>query len=151
MVEPVPAATPLSLSRIGSAAVATAVATTSIAEVARRMEERNVGCIVVVRGAEPVGVVTDRDLVLRVLRRCVDPRSVPVERVMTHPPVVVPDDVDPVAAASLMRRSGVRRLPVVNARRELVGIVTMDDLLAWFGRGHAAIGEFLLDVPRETL
>jgi CBS domain-containing protein len=143
--------TVLSLSSLGTRSVPTVVPTTTVAEVARRMEERNVGCLVVVRGAEPVGVVTDRDLVLRVLRRGDDPRAVPVERVMSRPAVVAEDDLDPVGAAALLRRHGVRRLPIVDGKRALVGLVTMDDLLSWFGRGQEQLGAVVRGLPRETL
>ncbi len=102
---------------------------------AQLMRERHVGYLVVVEPADggealrPVGVLTDRDIVVEVVARDVDPRSLIVGDVMTPDPVVVREDVSVSAALADMRRIGVRRLPVVGGRGQLIGVLSIDDVL----------------------
>jgi CBS domain-containing protein len=140
----------MTLSAVGSRHPVSCPRSATVADVARRMEESNVGCVVVVEGRLPVGIVTDRDLVLRVLRVARDPRGVPVERVMTLPVHTVPDDLSPIEAAARMRETGVRRLPIVDPDGALLGIVTLDDLLHHVGRTSAELCEVVeaFPVPR---
>ena len=101
---------------------------------AELMREEHIGFLVVVpeqpRGPQPpLGVITDRDIVVAVVAKRADPASLKVGDVMTLQPVVVGES-DPIdRALQTMRRSGVRRLPVVNARGEVVGVLSLDDLL----------------------
>ena len=64
----------MSLRKIGCLKAVSASPRDTVADVVRTMETKNVGCVVLVEGSKPVGIVTDRDLVLRVLRRGADPR-----------------------------------------------------------------------------
>jgi CBS domain-containing protein len=118
-----------------------AEASDSVQVAARTMRDRRVGALVVLRNRRPVGIVTDRDLVLRVLAEGYDATSVRVERFVTCDPITVSlyDGID--TAAERMRRHGVRRLPLVDDRGEAVGIVTADDLLVLLGAEIAAICE----------
>lgn len=102
---------------------------------ARLMREKHVGYLVVVEPAvaertwRPVGVITDRDLVVSVLAREADPRGLRVEDVMTRKPVVV-SRCDSVAhALQEMKRIGVRRLPITGEMGELVGVISLDDIV----------------------
>jgi CBS domain-containing protein len=103
--------------------------------VARLMREAHVGYIVVVEPAvrenafRPVGVVTDRDIVVSVVARGVDPKALQVTDVMTREPVVAFADEAAGAALKKMRRIGVRRLPVVGKQEELVGVISLDDII----------------------
>lgn len=140
------------LNALGSRHVVTATPELSVLDAARRMAEKDVGCLVVVAGERPVGVVTDRDLVLRAIARGLDPTRARVEEVMSAPCVTVPDDVDPVEAASLMRAHRVRRLPIVaRATSRLVGIVTLDDLVHRFGRASGEVAEVVLSLPADVM
>lgn len=101
----------------------------------RLMREKHVGYLIVVEPAiadgtyRPIGVLTDRDLVVSVLAREANVNSLRVEDVMTRKPVVArADDPLPVALRE-MRRIGVRRLPVVGTRGELVGVLALDDVV----------------------
>jgi len=113
--------------------VVTVTAEATIVEAARLMREHHVGNVVVVerggRSPRPVGILTDRDIVVSVV--AVTPDLVPrllVEEVMSVDPVLarVGETVEDVIGK--MRKEGVRRLPVVNAEDQLVGIVSFDDL-----------------------
>ena len=102
---------------------------------AQLMREHHVGYLVVTEpdftGAtqRPIGVLTDRDIVTVIVARDANPRSVTVGDVMTRNPVVVCAS-DPVAAAvQEMRRIGVRRMPVVGELGELIGVLSLDDVL----------------------
>lgn len=103
---------------------------------AKLMRKEHIGYLVVVEpipGSEalrPVGVLTDRDIVITVIAREIDPRSLRVEDVMTRKPVVAREDEPLKGALSEMRRIGVRRLPVVGERGELVGVISLDNVLA---------------------
>jgi CBS domain-containing protein len=102
---------------------------------AQLMRERHVGYLIVVEphisdgSMTPVGVLTDRDIVVSVVAREADGRTLRVEDVMTRQPVVA-NESDPVSTAlEAMRRIGVRRLPVVGNRGELTGILSLDDII----------------------
>jgi CBS domain-containing protein len=106
-----------------------------VTEAARLMRERHVGFLVVVEPdfagstVRPVGVLTDRDIVISVVAREVNPRTVLVRDIMTPNPVVL-NAADPLPTAlQEMRRIGVRRMPVVGKLGELLGVLSIDDVL----------------------
>ena len=78
---------------------------------------------------KPVGVLTDRDIVITVVARQADPRTVRVGDVMTQQPVVVAETDSLEMALEEMRRIGARRLPVVGASGQLVGVLALDDII----------------------
>ena len=98
-------------------------------EAAETMRSRNVGSIVIAEGGKPLGVITDRDLVVRVMARNEDARELTVGEVMSKDPgfVTWTRSIDEVVAT--MRQLGVRRIPMVDENGDLVGLVSMDDLL----------------------
>lgn len=104
----------------------------SLYEASRVMREAHVGCIVVTdesRPPRPLGIVTDRDVVVEVVAAGLDPGTVTVGEIMSSNLVVAREDEDALVSLKTMRRRGVRRLPVVDAKGSLSGIVTLDDLL----------------------
>lgn len=96
----------------------------------QRMKREGLGSLVVVKDANPVGMVTDRDLVLGTLCSRLDPGSVSVAQVASRPLISVEQEAPLRDAAQMMRQHAVRRLPVVDEKDQLVGIVTADDLLS---------------------
>lgn len=106
---------------------------TTALEAARLMRSRHVGDVVVVNDVEkervPVGVVTDRDLAIEVLGNGREAAIMPLSGLVRTPVVIAADYEDVHAALERMRSHGVRRMPVVDDRGALVGIVTLDDLL----------------------
>jgi len=104
----------------------------TLAEASKLMREGHVGSIVVVDDADPsrpVGIVTDRDIVVEVVAAGLDPATLTVGEIMGRTLVVAREDDDALASLKTLRRRAVRRLPVVDAAGALVGIVTLDDLL----------------------
>jgi CBS domain-containing protein len=106
-----------------------------LTKAAQLMREKHVGYLVVTEpdvanGLErPVGVLTDRDIVVTVVARETDPRTLRVGDIMTQQPVTVSASDSIEKALREMRRMGVRRLPALGQRGELVGIVSLDDVL----------------------
>jgi CBS domain-containing protein len=125
----------MEIGRVCNREVALAYESERIDEVARRMREQHVGSLIVVPrqgGRIPVGVLTDRDIVVEVLAAGLDYRTVTVADVMSREPATVREDDDIVDALRIMRTYGVRRLPVVTQSGTLAGIVAIDDLLEFF-------------------
>jgi CBS-domain-containing membrane protein len=89
----------------------------------------------VVDGDELVGVVTDRDLVVQGMSRRADPTSARVSLAMTRHVVFCREAAPIEEAVSLMARARVRRLPVIDRERELVGVVSLADIARIDGRG----------------
>ena len=123
----------MELSEIVTRSVVTARAEETLAAVAFRMQEHNVGTVVIVEDRRPVGIITDRDLALALGARDVSPQA-QVQKVMTRHVLAIPEDTGIYTATKFMRERGVRRLPVVDREDRLVGIVTLDDLLRFLGR-----------------
>ncbi len=102
-------------------------------EAARLMRQHHVGDVLVVedRGGVrvPVGIVTDRDLVVEIMAPELDHAVITVGDIMAPELVTVKENTGMFEAIEYMRTKGVRRLPVVNDRGGLVGILTLDDLL----------------------
>jgi CBS domain-containing protein len=99
----------------------------SVTEAARLMRDQNVGDVLVADGDRVVGVLTDRDLTVRVLADHRDPEQVSAGSVCSGDPLVVGPHDTAEHAASLMREHAVHRLPVVEDGRP-VGVVTLGDL-----------------------
>jgi CBS domain-containing protein len=100
----------------------------SLAEAAMRMKEADVGALFVVDGDELVGVVTDRDLVIRGIAPGAAPSSAPVIDTITRHVVFCHENSSLEDAAVLMAQQRIRRLAVVDDDRELVGVLSLGDL-----------------------
>lgn len=109
-------------------------------DVARRMRDFHVGCVVVTRGARPVGIITDRDLAIRVVAEGRDPRETSVADVVTYDATTLSRDAGIETAVRMMSERGVRRLPIVTDDGRIVGIVTADDLTMLLAQQLAQIG-----------
>jgi len=100
----------------------------SVQEAARRMAEGDFGAMPVEKGDKMVGMITDRDITLRVVAPAKDPASTTVEEAMTSGVNYCFDDDDVDTLAEKMQNSQYRRIPVVNRDKRLVGIVSLGDL-----------------------
>ena len=110
--------------------VDTARADETILAIADRMKQRNVGTMIVIDDDEhPVGIVTDRDLVTRVVAGRRDPVETTVGDVMTNNPTTVTEHGARDIALLLMKDGGFRRVPVVDGERRLVGVLSLDDVV----------------------
>jgi len=107
---------------------------TTIQEAAKLMRSHHAGALVVVKEVagkrHPVGLVTDRDLVIEVLAPELDASVITVGDIMLPKPVTVTETTGVFEAIQFMRDKAVRRLPVVDGQGALIGIVALDDLLS---------------------
>jgi CBS domain-containing protein len=108
----------------------------SIPEAARLMREYHVGDLVVIKEKTgkrvPVGIVTDRDIVLEVIAEGVGMDDINVGDIMSDNLVTARESASLLETIKVMRAKGIRRLPVVNDDNELVGILSVDDLIDLF-------------------
>jgi CBS domain-containing protein len=106
---------------------------TPVTDAAKLMREQHVGSLVVAnktaQGWVPVGILTDRDIVVAVVAGGVDPAKLMVDDVMSGELVTVREADSVFDVLGLMRRRGIRRVPVLAPNGTLAGIVTIDDLL----------------------
>ncbi|WP_202921313.1 CBS domain-containing protein [Anatilimnocola aggregata] len=113
-------------------------------QAAVRMRQRAVGSLVVVNDAyAAVGMITDRDLVERVLAAGKAPTTTLLADVMTTSPVVIAETEGSVRALQVMQQNCVRRLPVEDELGRICGIVTLDDILAAYGEDFQRIAALL--------
>jgi CBS domain-containing protein len=116
----------------------------SVRDAAQRMRDRGVGTLIVVDGeSRPLGILTDRDLVTRVLAAARDPAGTRVSEVMTQDPRVVYEETPIEDALRLMRQRAVRRLPVVDREARLTGLISSDDLLEFLTSEIADVGRIV--------
>ncbi len=137
----------MSLTTIGTRSVITVGPSTPVPDIARMMKEKSLGSVVVVRDGRPVGIVTDRDLVVRVLATDRATASLSAESVMSAPLTCVSDTEEPLRAATLMREAQIRRLPIVGPEGSLVGIVCLDDLMHHLSRTQHEMCEAIALFP----
>lgn len=124
---------------------------TPLQRVAQLMVLQNCGEIPVVESDSrkiPVGVVTDRDIVCRLISRGKNPGDYTAEACMSQPVVSVPEDMAVSEVIVTMEKHQIRRLPVVNPRGECVGMISQADL-AW-NAGKKAVAELVREVSRDT-
>jgi len=115
---------------------------TPAVEVARIMGERNVGSVVVVTGDNrPAGILTDRDLAIRVMAQEKNPGEVRASDILTRDVITFQDSMGIYEAIQKMTDAGIRRMPIVDDAGKLIGIVTMDDIVRMLGEEMAAIAK----------
>jgi CBS domain-containing protein len=127
----------------------------TVLEAAKLMRQHHVGDVIVVeeRGGVtvPVGIVTDRDLVVEIMATELDPDVITVGDIMEQELVTVNEGVGVFEAIQYMRSKTVRRLPVVDKDNALVGILTLDDLLELLSEELLAISKLVsYQRQRET-
>jgi CBS domain-containing protein len=122
--------------------VSTISADATLRAAAQQMEAEGVGCLVVVTGGSPTGLITDRDVALRVLDEGLDPDTAIVGLLLQDRVAITVHDTSPLrVSGGLMRRHGIRRVPVVDRENKLVGIISADDLVRVVGRELNALGD----------
>lgn len=123
--------------------VLTVSADSTTAEAARIMGDNNIGALPVVRGDHMVGILTDRDIVLRAVAPGGDPTNIAVSQVMSQPVVCGSPNMDVSKATDLMAEKQIRRLPVVNDGH-LIGLVSLGDIA--LNAPDAVSGDVLKDI-----
>ena len=124
----------MSLERVYKKDVITVSPEASLLEAARLMRSHHVGSVIVVNEDRPIGILTDRDIIIKAVAEEKDPKTLRVYEIMTHNPAMVNINYDPLDATQIMRDRGLRRLPVVDENSHLLGILTLDDVLGLLGK-----------------
>jgi CBS domain-containing protein len=108
--------------------VRSAYANTSVQELARLMRQNDVGAIPIGENDRLVGMVTDRDIVCRCVAAGLDPMTATARDVMTEGVVFCLDEQDLGHATRIMERKHIRRLPVINSDRRMIGMLSLGDV-----------------------
>jgi CBS domain-containing protein len=101
---------------------------TSLRHAAQKMKSWDVGALPICENDRLIGVVTDRDIAIRAVAEGQNPDASTVKEAMTRDLVFCFDDEDVQRAAELMEKRQIRRLPILNRSKRLVGIVSLGDL-----------------------
>src|SRR5690606_20195943 len=119
----------------------------AVAKVALKMRTSDVGFVPVCEDRRVIGVVTDRDIVVRGIAEGKDPAATPVSEIMTADPVCVSVDATLAEALELMRSHKIRRLPAVAVDGKIVGVLTLGDV-ASRGSDEMPVQEALAEIRR---
>jgi len=103
--------------------------TASVLDAAKFMTNMNVGSVIVADGESPSGLITDRDVVAKVIALGKDSSTTKIGKVMVSPVVTISEDKDIIDATKLMSTHGIRRLPITNEQGKLAGVISLDDVL----------------------
>jgi CBS domain-containing protein len=133
----------MSLHAFIHAEVETVAPGTTVADAARLMGDRNVGSLIVEAGGKPIGILTDRDIVMRVVAVGSDAGTVTVEEVMTRHPVTLAEELSLFEALEIMKDEGVRRFPVIDPEGNLSGFFSVDDVLQLLGLQLSALASIV--------
>ena len=124
----------------------------SVFVAAQRMHARKVGSLVVVDSeGHPLGLLTDRDLAVRVIAEALDPNETMVSQVMTRLPQIIREETPIEEALGIMRCGPYRRLPVVTRDGRLAGILSLDDILNLLAEEFGEIGRLLHKESPQSL
>jgi CBS domain-containing protein len=127
----------------------------TVLEAARLMRQHHVGDVVVVESRDgvriPVGIVTDRDVVVEIIAPGLDPSAITVGDIMVPELAAAKESIGMFEAIEYMRAKGVRRLPVVDEGGGLVGILTLDDLLELLTEEFLALGRLVQHERKKEL
>ncbi|HEX9830787.1 MAG TPA: CBS domain-containing protein [Thermodesulfobacteriota bacterium] len=115
----------------------------TVEQVAKLMEEKNIGSVIVINDAKPVGIVTDRDILLRVLNKGLNAEKTTINAVMTPVIVTLTEDTGLFEALEQAKGSSIRRFPVVDAKGNLKGIITLDDIIYLLGKEMAGVASII--------
>ena len=122
---------------------------TSVLRAVERMNECHIGSLVVCDGERPIGIFTERDVLVRVVARGLDPKKTPVGEVMTRDPIAIRPDVTVTEAMMVISQRRCRHLPVVDDRG-LRGLISIGDLTRWIVRNQEQTIEDLYEYLRRA-
>ena len=132
--------------RLCTRVLATAWPDQTVRVAAQRMAEFDVGALVILkeeRATRAVGILTDRDIVVRCVAEQLDPEQTKVSEIMTTPVFTVRDETPISEALAKMASAGTRRLVVVAEGERVAGVLTLDDILGDMAWESSAVGKLL--------
>jgi CBS domain-containing protein len=131
----------MSLQKFCQRPIVTIAPEQTIAEACRLLRDKNVGCLVATEQGQLRGILTDRDVALKVTGEKKDPQQTTVRDVMTARPLSIAVNKTLHDLTTLMHSRHVRRIPIVDQGNNVVGMVTLDDLLMLLGEELADLGQ----------
>ena len=117
----------------------------NVTEACTMMGTKNVGCLIVESGDKLCGILTDRDIALKVTGAHKDPQVTKISDIMTCDPIRVSVDKELNHVTSLMHAYHVRRVPVVDGFGTTLGIISLDDLITLLGHEIPEIGKAIAE------
>lgn len=100
----------------------------TVLEAVLKMNKFHIGSLVVTNNGRPIGIITERDILAKVVEPCMDPASVRVKDVMSKPVITIEPNAAVEEAARIMVRARIKKLPVVEGNK-LLGIITTTDIV----------------------
>jgi CBS domain-containing protein len=116
---------------------------TTVTFVTRLMKEKNIGCVVITEKDRPVGIVTDRDIVIRHAGSAEDTDRLSIESYMTRDVITVRGNAGIFEVIQQMKAAGVRRMPVIDEKGKLIALLTIDDIIRLLAREMADIARII--------
>jgi len=120
------------------------------AKAAKAMCTEEVGSVIILKNMKPIGIVTEEDLTCKVVAKDLKPSTVHVNDIMSTPLITVSAEKTVADAARMMVKHKVRRLPVVDGAKKVIGIVTVRDLLAISNELNELLAD-LIEINREEI
>jgi len=114
-----------------------------VTEAAKLMAEESIGSVVVAIENKPVGILTDRDIVIRVVNEDLDPKTTTIGEVMSRDLVTLGQGIQLFEALEVMKTKGMRRYPIVDRDNNLSGFFSLDDVLYLLGLEMAAVARII--------
>ena len=117
---------------------------TLVKEVTKLMEEKNIGSVIITADEGKFGIITDRDIALGILNKDLNPQQTTVDELMTDNFVLVlKEDMGLFEALEQVKRSAVRRFPVIGIDGNLKGIITLDDIITLLSKEMADVASII--------
>lgn len=136
------------VSEIMSKEVASLESKETATTAAAKMEEGGFGCLLVTRKGKVVGIVTERDLVRKVLAKNGNPNKIKLEEIMSQPVITIGPSFEIADASKLMSERKIRRLPVMD-NGLLVGIMTTTDIARYLAKSKSYVDPFINALARQ--
>jgi len=114
----------------------------SVREVVATMNRFNIGSIIVVQDNKPVGVISERDVLRRVVEPCLSPETIAARQIMTSPVITICESASLAEVVKIMAEKRVRKIPVMK-KEKLVGIITYTDILSKVLSMISILGELI--------
>ncbi len=118
----------------------------TVKEAAELMNRNEIGCLIVMKNGKPVGIVTETDMVKRVILESTDTEKTKVKKIMSKPLVVGNPQMDIDQASKIMRKRNIKKLPVIENGR-LVGLLTTTDIV----RSPEVMKMMIKSIKRNTV
>jgi signal-transduction protein with cAMP-binding, CBS, and nucleotidyltransferase domain len=122
----------------------------NVAKAAKAMCVEEVGSVIILENSKPIGIVTEEDITCKVVAKDLKPSSVQVREIMSTPLITVSAEKTVGDAAHMMVKHKVRRLPVIDAKKKVIGIVTVRDLLTVSNELNELLAD-LIEINREEI